>query len=306
MAALADVMRVLSASETERWLFTLGNHEMYNFSRQQLRDGVHASGASRPFRCANEDGAFYHSFSPHPRWRVVVLDPYDVSVYRHGRGMGLCEDAVALLCKHNHNAREYVASNPDVFTSEKMSHFPYFDGLEGLNKRWVPFNGGVGDAQLAWLADELAAAAAQEQRVLVFSHLLLHPSTSAGGGKTLLWNYDAVLDVLGASAQRGHPVAAVFSGHQHQGGFHTCEDTGTHFVVLESPLLAEPVDPAASSGAEAGPYAVVDVSENCLRLTGNGLADSPLFRDAKAMLCEASAQRCKVKELALVPNVARL
>ena len=98
----------------------------------------------------------------------------------------------------------------------------------------------VGDAQLAWLADELAAAAAQEQRVLVFSHLLLHPSTSAGGGKTLLWNYDAVLDVLGASAQRGHPVAAVFSGHQHQGGFHTCEDTGTHFVVLESPLLAEP------------------------------------------------------------------
>ena len=46
-----------------------------------------------------------------------------------------------------------------------------------------------------------------------------------------------------------HVVSAVVSGHQHEGGLHTTEE-GTHFVVMESPMLAVPGEP--------GPYAVVE------------------------------------------------
>lgn len=49
----------------------------------------------------------------------------------------------------------------------------------------------MGAAQLAWMQEELAGAAGTGERVLLFSHLLVHPETSSNGsGRTLLWNYD--------------------------------------------------------------------------------------------------------------------
>jgi hypothetical protein len=84
---------------------------------------------------------------------------------------------------------------------------------------------------------------------MLFSHLLVHPATTGGGsGRTLLWNYDEVLLVL-EDPRWAHVVAAVVSGHQHEGGLHTSE-TGAHYVVMESPMLGEPGQP--------GPYAVVE------------------------------------------------
>ena len=48
-------------------------------------------------------------------------------------------------------------------------------GLQGAARRFVKFNGGVSEAQLAWLRQTLAEAVAQQQRALVCCHLALHP-----------------------------------------------------------------------------------------------------------------------------------
>ncbi|GFH08357.1 metallo-dependent phosphatase [Haematococcus lacustris] len=50
----------------------LGNHCLYNLPRPHLnqRLGIHGP----------EGGGSYYAFEPHPRWRVVVVDAYDVSV----------------------------------------------------------------------------------------------------------------------------------------------------------------------------------------------------------------------------------
>ena len=288
---LADVMRILSKSKCDNWHFTIGNHELYNFTREELRDGVVSPGASLPFRCANDAGDFFYSFAPAPGWRVMVLDAYDVSIYRKGRERGLDEDALALLCRHNENCAKWVAENPEVIATERMSGtFPYFQGLEGLDNRWVPFNGGVGDAQLKWMREQLAAAAAADERVVLFSHLLVHPETTSGGsGRTLLWNYRDVLDVL-ENPEWSHAVAAVVSGHQHEGGVHTT-DNGTHFVVMESPMLAEPGHP--------GPYAVVEARGDALAFVGYGRGrKSNLFKTEGA---EGGAEDEKDAEAAIPP-----
>ena len=259
---LGEVMRILSDAKCGEWIFTIGNHELYNFTRDELRDGVVAPGASLPFKCANQAGEFYYSFSPAPGWRVMVLNAYDVSIYAKGREQGLDVEALNLLCQHNENCAKWVADNPQVIQTERMSGtFPYFKDLEGLNNRWVPFNGGIGAAQLAWMKDELARAAENGERVMMFSHLLVHPeTTSNGSGRTLLWNYDEVLETLEDPAW-AHCISAVISGHQHEGGLHTTE-AGTHFVVMESPMLAEPGQP--------GPYAVVEVRGDVLSFVGHG------------------------------------
>ena len=35
-----------------------------------------------------------------------------------------------------------------------------------------------------------------EEKVLIFCHLLVHPKTTSGTGRTLLWNYEEVLRVI--------------------------------------------------------------------------------------------------------------
>jgi manganese-dependent ADP-ribose/CDP-alcohol diphosphatase len=270
MSALGEVMSVLSEARCENWHFTVGNHELYNFTRDELRDGVAAPGATLPFRCADASGDFFYAFKPCAGWRVLVLDAYDVSIYRNGRERGLDAEALATLCANNANCDAYVAANPDILETERMSGtFPYFKDLEGLNSRWVPFNGGVGETQLRWVKEQLEEAAAADERVVLFSHLLVHPeSTAKRSGRTLLWNFQDLLDVL------EHPgvsdrVAAVISGHQHDGGVYTSQH-GTHYVVMESPIVAEKGYP--------GPYAVVEARGESLTFVGFGKGkDSNLF-----------------------------
>ena len=171
---LGEVMSVLKNCACKNWHFTVGNHELYNFTREELRNGVRApAGNPLPFKCANEFGDFHYSFAPAAGWKVIVLDSYDVSIYRNGREEGLDEHALALLCEKNENCKKFVAENPDVLVTERMSGtFPYFKNLTGLESRWVPFNGGLGEAQLGWVKTEIDEAARKNERVVLFSHLL--------------------------------------------------------------------------------------------------------------------------------------
>ena len=52
------------------------------------------------------------------------------------------------------------------------------DGLEGLERRFVEFGGGVSDAQLQWLEAQLAEARAAGQRVIVAGHIPFAPGTA--------------------------------------------------------------------------------------------------------------------------------
>jgi len=276
---LADVMEILDRSACREWIFTIGNHELYNFTRRELIDGVDLkkegiesySKDGLTFKCASEDGDLYYAKKPHEKWKVIILNPYDVSIYSKGREQGLDEEALSLLRKHNPNADKWCDENPDVVQTERMSGtFPYFKDLEGLNGRWVPFNGGVGATQLEWLRAELKRSKENEEKVLIFCHLLVHPKTTSGTGRTLLWNYDEVLEVIQKVGDGC--VKCVFSGHQHEGGVHV-DELGTHFVVLESPMLASDEDKG-----HPGPFCVVEVNETSVLMKGFGRSfESRLF-----------------------------
>lgn len=47
--------------------------------------------------------ASFYAFEPHPHWRFIVLDGYDVSVLGWPPGHPLHEEAQAILNKHNPN-----------------------------------------------------------------------------------------------------------------------------------------------------------------------------------------------------------
>lgn len=70
----------------------------------------------------------------------------------------------------------------------------WFARVSGHDKRFVPYNGGLGAEQIKWLRRELSAAAAAHERVIVLCHVIIEPR--ACGGSTMIWDYPEALEVI--------------------------------------------------------------------------------------------------------------
>jgi len=232
---------------------SVGNHELYNFGRAEL-----VVAFPRPTESSNPELSF-HSFSPIAGWRVLVLDPYDVSVVGWEDGHPKRSEALKLLRKHNPND---VESDAD-----------WSAGLTGLDRRWMPYNGAFGGEQLAWLSETLERAEGKGERAIIMTHVPVCPGSSSS--LTLLWNYDEVLEILHSSSV----VVAVLAGHEHEGGY-LQDEKGIHHVTLQSPLEC-PLDRVA--------FASFDVHMDKLELRGRGNVPSRTlpFRPRPTVLAAA-------------------
>jgi hypothetical protein len=140
----------------------------------------------------------YYTFR-HAGVRFVMLDTNDISIYRHPPG-------------------------PATDSAQQMLDRLTAAGHPGAK----PWNGGLGETQLAWLDRTLAAATAAGERVLVCGH---HPALPAESHQ--LWTADELIDRL----VRHRCVAACLCGHHHAGA--CAELDGLHFITFRS-LLHEP------------------------------------------------------------------
>lgn len=124
-----------------------------------------------------------HQSFPQGKWRIITIDGTSVSTYR------------------------YPETDPRTAEARKI--------LSEMEARGLPnaqnWNGAVSPAQLVWLEEELQAAKAAGQRVILAGHYPLQPT----GDAHLLWNADAVVEIINR-----HPhVAAYLNGHDHRGGY---------------------------------------------------------------------------------------
>ncbi|MQM01737.1 hypothetical protein Taro_034508, partial [Colocasia esculenta] len=204
----------------------IGNHCLYNLPRSTLISLLGMPSA--------EDRAYY-DFSPSPEYRIAVLDTYDISA------IGWPRDHPNALA-----ARKLLEEkNPNVDKNSPK-------GLVGLDRRFLMFNGAVGEEQLQWLDGILQDSTKNDQKVIIFCHLPLHPG--AATSEALLWNYDEVLDVI----HKYKCVKACIAGHDHKGGY-SIDSFGVHHRVLEAALECPP-------GTDA--YGHVDVYHDKLSLSG--------------------------------------
>lgn len=216
----------------------IGNHCLYNLPRHEL-NAIFKIPTSEKLQQS------YYSFTPHPGFLFVVLDGYDVSALGWPEDHPHTKTAVELL-----NAR-----NPNL---EKNSP----EGLVGVERRFVKFNGGVGDEQLRWLQQTLQEATDAEQKVVICCHLPLDPG--ACFPSTLLWNYDVVMAIV----HNFNCVVACIAGHAHDGG-HSVDAHGVHHHVLEAVLECPP-------GTDA--YGYIDVYPDHLSLRGTDrMASKDMF-----------------------------
>ena len=127
---------------------TWGNHEFYNFSRQELLSGPLNSAPTT--NEAQPRTISYYSFSPHPKFLFVMLDTYTKS-----------------MCGYSDADAEYMEAKAFLQSKNRNADMRSPDGLEGVDRRFCMFNGGVDEGQLAWLAETLSAAEKQGQKVII-------------------------------------------------------------------------------------------------------------------------------------------
>jgi 3',5'-cyclic AMP phosphodiesterase CpdA len=120
------------------------------------------------------------------------------------------------------------------------------------------WNGGCTQQQLQWLQEQLAAAAQQQERVIVTCHHPIAPGSAPD--EYLAWGYKQLQQVLTDAAG---VVKLVLSGHYHPGGY-VCSG-GMHFVVMEGVLEAP---------ADSNAYARVEVVGDAIKIHGSGVASS--------------------------------
>ena len=95
-------------------------------------------------------------FSPMGGFRIVAIDTYDVSVL--GREPTSSQFAEA--------DKLYLSKNPN---DDKNSYV----GTQGLDARFLMYNGGVGQKQLQWLREVLESASNAQEKVLIMGRSVL-------------------------------------------------------------------------------------------------------------------------------------
>ncbi|KAK7918597.1 hypothetical protein WMY93_009881 [Mugilogobius chulae] len=200
-----------------------GNHEFYNFSRQELLSSELNSSlhVHRRLREPRPGGDVYaYSFSPYPGFCFVVLDAYDVSLLGLERESEQYQRALSLIQKHN--PHEDLNSPPCPTASDR------FVG------RFTKFNGGFSQEQLDWLDALLSCADDKQEKVTIVSHLPVHPDST--DPVCLSWNYSALLQLL-----HTHPSVVLFmAGHDHDGGYHWDRPSGVHHLTVEGVIETPP------------------------------------------------------------------
>lgn len=237
--ALQRVLKVWESAPSHV-LHLVGNHELYNFSREEVA------------RLIPNITPWYRSWRQTEGWRVLVLDAYELNAAERGGGQAF-EQGIEYLSRRNPNDLRAPRGSIDVA-----------QGLNGLERRFVPMGGGLGAEQLRWLGTELEAARLARQKVIILTHIPVHPQATVAGA--LLWNYEEVLEQF-RSVGRG-TVALVLAGHFHSGAYSWDHETGTHHVTLQSPLHAEPAGPQAEA------HCTLEVFHDRLEIRGRGIVPS--------------------------------
>jgi manganese-dependent ADP-ribose/CDP-alcohol diphosphatase len=187
----------------------LGNHD---FSvEEELKGDVPA---------ALSLDARYYDFHFGKR-RFIVLDGNDFSLYARPEGSTERARAAALL----EDLKATGAPNAQ------------------------PWNGAVGEEQLAWLEERLDVARLAGESVIVFCHFPVYPENVHN-----LWNDREVIAVL----ERSGVVEAYINGHNHAGDYGVKE--GIHYLTMQG--MVETADTTA--------FAVIHADRGQLEVDGRG------------------------------------
>ncbi|RHY30956.1 hypothetical protein DYB32_003885 [Aphanomyces invadans] len=152
----------------------VGNHEMYNFTREQY---IHK--------------LLYHTTSPHTQSPHSLPPPTTDVAYYSFIDPAAPSIEFIVLDSYGRSVLGSPAGSSDHISSIQ---------LEGADQRFVQYNGAIDDVQMTWLKGILDAASAERRQVVVFAHVPVHEAASGNHPAAVLQN-KWIMHVLIADVQ---------------------------------------------------------------------------------------------------------
>tara|TARA_R110002050_G_scaffold141251_2_gene266343 strand:- start:45925 stop:46803 length:879 start_codon:yes stop_codon:yes gene_type:complete len=115
------------------------------------------------------------------KWKFIVLDGTDISMYK-------------------------TANKDTLAQAEKIRQHYLNEG----RMQAMPWNGAIGNTQLAWLKNQLESAQKEGLNTIVFCHFPILPTNEAN-----LWNDKEVVEIIESYST----VKAFINGHHHPGNY---------------------------------------------------------------------------------------
>jgi hypothetical protein len=132
------------------------------------------------------------------------------------------------------------------------------EAFKAASKRKLEdYSGGLGETQRAWLRDQLAAARAAKQKVVIVCHYPLLPVDVH-----TLWDNEPVEEIV---KEFRDVIVAWFNGHNHAGNY--CAKHGVHFVNFRGML-----------DTETNAFARADFHPDRIEITGFGREPSRVLK----------------------------
>eukprot|EP00398_MALV-I-01_sp_L67-1_P000671 gene671-80_t len=245
--ALDRVLEAFNALPVPRYDMA-GNHEFYNFTRKELV-AQKENNELFSFMPKMDGDGFYYLLDVNngdSDWRIIVLDPYQVSTEGFEEGDKRAKAAKDILKEHNPQcfaqadvkccrSVAYVsfggATAANGIAQRLQEGTDWFKGVPDEKLHYVAFNGALGDEQMQWFKDTLAKSREDKKSVIVMSHIpVLKGSCSV---KTVTFDHKEIQQVL---ADFKDIVKIFIAGHDHDGGFKT-DDAGIPHATMYSPML---------------------------------------------------------------------
>eukprot|EP01038_Epipyxis_sp_PR26KG_P007653 gene7653-10415_t len=219
-----DILKIMKSTSYNQYL-CFGNHDHNCFSRDELRrlflDDILSEHDEDINNSNNNSSCLYYDWSPHPKWRFISLDSYDVSLIGYS-SLDNKLQAEELLRQNNPN---------DLSVSGT-----WFNNLAFDKYRWVPYNGGLGNKQLTWLQNVLDCSKNNSENVVIFCH---QPIYSIDKPSASIWNAEEIRNIIWKSGN----VRLWIAGHDHDGQYNI-DQHGTHHIIPPAPIERENKDQA--------------------------------------------------------------
>ena len=170
----------------------LGNHDLSNFDFDAWRE----LRTLYSFRKWMPKETFRLSLLPFPKWRFLLLDSFEIGVVGHesadhkedALNDSALKDAAHRVAAHKdathkeavHNGSHAAISQEAWRLLRQRNKNENANSASGLGegsaaRRWVAYNAALGKDQLRWLEAELERAQKAGEKVVVFTHIPLHP-----------------------------------------------------------------------------------------------------------------------------------
>jgi manganese-dependent ADP-ribose/CDP-alcohol diphosphatase len=146
----------------------------------------------------------------------------------------------------NGNEITFQSSNPEIIKqAENMIKQLSFENKPN-NRKW---NGGMSEAQILWMEQQLREAQENEQKVALFCHYPILPLEAH-----TLWNSEEVLAVI----EKYNCVKLWMNGHNHSGNY--ISNNGIHYITFTGMVDTE----------TENAFSIVSISENQVKIEGFG------------------------------------